>query len=62
MTVDYVCGTRDDLLRRAKLVPWTDDDLTDDVDYQQTEPDEQYFNVHLDMSISDTHGFILCVI
>ena len=45
VTVDYVCGTRDELIRRAKLVPWTEDDLAEDIDYQQTEPNEQYFNV-----------------
>ena len=45
ITVDYVCGTRDELIRRAKLVPWTEDDLSEDVDYQQIEPNEQYFNV-----------------
>lgn len=43
--VDYVYGTREELIRRAKLVPWTDDDLSEDVDYQQNEPNEQYFNV-----------------
>ncbi len=42
-----MCGIHDDLIRRAKLVPWTDDDLTEDVDYQQIEPNEQYFNVVL---------------
>lgn len=45
VTIDYVCGTRDDLLRRAKLVPWTDEDLSEEVDYRQEEPNEQYFNV-----------------
>lgn len=45
VTVDYVCGTREELIRRAKLVPWTEDDLSEDVAYQQNEPDEQYFNV-----------------
>lgn len=47
ITVDYVCGTRDELTRRAKLVPWTEDDLSEDVDYQQSEPNEQYFNVRV---------------
>ena len=45
VTVDYVCGIRDELMRRSKLVPWTNDDLAEDVDYQQEEPSEQYFNV-----------------
>ncbi|CAF1229561.1 unnamed protein product [Adineta ricciae] len=61
VTVDYVCGTRDDLLRRAKLVPWTDDDLTEDVEYQQTEPDEQYFNTGREsetLPSSDTYPVI----
>ncbi|CAF1350503.1 unnamed protein product [Adineta steineri] len=44
ITVDYLCGTRDELTRRAKLVPWTDDDLAEDIDYEQIEPNEQYFN------------------
>ncbi|CAF3022304.1 unnamed protein product [Rotaria socialis] len=44
VSVDYVCGTQDELIRRAKLVPWTAADLSDDIDYQQTEPNEQYFN------------------
>lgn len=47
VTVDYVCGTNDEVIRRAKLVPWTEDNLTEDIDYQQTEPNEQYFNVCL---------------
>ena len=47
LTVDYLYGTHDALMRRAKLVPWTDDDLTDDVDFQQEEPNEHYFNVIL---------------
>ena len=47
VTVDYVTGIRDELIRRAKLVPWTDDDLAEDVDYQHEEPSEQYFNVCL---------------
>ena len=45
VTVDYVCGIRDPLTRRAKLVPWIDDDLAEDVDYQQEEPSEEYFKV-----------------
>ncbi|CAF1222382.1 unnamed protein product [Rotaria sordida] len=44
VTVDYVCGIHDEVIRRAKLVPWTEDDLSGDIDYQQTEPNEQYFN------------------
>ena len=43
--MDFVAGTRDALTRRAKLIPWTDDNLTGDVDFQQTEPNEEYFNV-----------------
>ena len=45
ITVNYVYGTREELIRRAKLVPWTGEDLSEDVDYQQEEPNEQYFNV-----------------
>jgi hypothetical protein len=45
ITVDYADGIRDSCIRHAKLVPWTDDDLTEQVDYRQEEPDEQYFNV-----------------
>ncbi|CAF5082009.1 unnamed protein product, partial [Rotaria sp. Silwood1] len=45
ITVDYAYGVHDEVTRRAKLVPWIDDDLSDDIDYQQTEPNEQYFNV-----------------
>ncbi|CAF4822353.1 unnamed protein product [Rotaria sp. Silwood1] len=44
ITVDYAYGVHDEVTRRAKLVPWIDDDLSDDIDYQQTEPNEQYFN------------------
>ena len=33
------------MTRRAKLIPWTNDSLTADVDFQQTEPNEEYFNV-----------------
>lgn len=46
LSIDYVCGIRDELIRRAKLVPWTNDDLSEDVNYQQEEPNEQYFNVN----------------
>ena len=54
ITVDYVCGISDELTRRAKLVPWTEDDLTKDIDYQQTEPNEQYFNVFCFLLLNDT--------
>ena len=47
ITVDFACGTQDELTRRAKLVPWSEEDLSEDVDYQQSEPSEQYFNVKL---------------
>ena len=55
--MDYVCGTSDDLTRRAKLVPWTEEDFTEDVDYQQTEPSEQYFNVRLYIHYSMIYYF-----
>ena len=52
VTVDYVCGIRDNLIRRAKLVPWTDEDLSEEISYQQEEPNEQYFNVnHLSLDL-----------
>jgi hypothetical protein len=60
VTVDYVCGTPDELTRRAKLVPWTEDDLTEDIDYQQTEPNEEYFNVFFIYSCSMIHYLIVC--
>ncbi|CAF0732666.1 unnamed protein product [Didymodactylos carnosus] len=43
ISVDYAYGITDNEIRRAKLVPWTKGSLTD-IDIQQTEPSEQYFN------------------
>ncbi|RNA07704.1 tubulin--tyrosine ligase 12 [Brachionus plicatilis] len=50
LTRDYVYGTRDEKLRRAKLFPWNDEDedyledLEDENCTEQSEPNFDYFN------------------
>jgi hypothetical protein len=41
---DYAYGVKDEELRKAKLLPWFNVDLTD-IDSNQVEPDEAYFMV-----------------
>ncbi|XP_046584375.1 tubulin--tyrosine ligase-like protein 12 [Haliotis rubra] len=45
VTRDYLPNVRDALVRRARLTPWIDDDLTD-VSCEQTEPDMSYFQAY----------------
>ena len=50
VTRDYVYSIKDEKLRKAKLIPWLEDeidqdDLCESDPRVQSEPDENYFNV-----------------
>ena len=51
VTRDYVYSIKDEKLRRAKLIPWLEDEIDQDELCEsdprvQNEPDENYFNVN----------------
>ena len=50
VTRDYVYSIKDEKLRKAKLIPWLEDEIDQDELSEsdprlQNEPDENYFNV-----------------
>jgi hypothetical protein len=50
VTRDYVYSIKDEQLRKAKLIPWLEDEIDQDELCEsdpsvQNEPDENYFNV-----------------
>lgn len=55
MTRDYAYGIKDKNIRKAKLVPWNEDEDLDDLEgidndedpTFQPEPDISYFTVHI---------------
>jgi hypothetical protein len=44
ITRDFANGVKDDFIRRAKLVPWLNNDCTD-ICTEQSEPNDDYFKV-----------------